>query len=277
MTVSRKCICMKPLSQLVLLLFAVNYSSFCQLPDSVIIRYDQGHYHFGHSGRYGAAEMIRFYRQQDSSYRLVQHIMIGKHFDSATERSWCDTLRFNVSRIVTASAIKKLLTELNTNRDNYTADYVRTFLKRPSKKKIIDVAKRNDLYFMWEESYSSEIRALYRAVKRFKKLDSLLSTYKPPLFEEEMVVLTDVWHQFNITVIAENKISEYRGQFVGILGQPVYRFDNGSLEKSQLTVNLEINNSIIKLVPSNSLVGNALDLNWVQEKYIKWYIDEMWW
>jgi hypothetical protein len=254
----------------------VSQTSFGQLTDSIskiTFHYDKGHYTFGSSGRYSISELIEFSKPNKTVFQITNYIQLRKSYDSATNNITVDTIRprFRKSTIPNGK-IDKLFTELNTSRNNFNAEFVKPYLKKPTKKEIVVVADMYDLKWKLEKEYSDreDRKVLLKNIGQYYQLDTFLLMRKPN--PEYDLFVTDVWNTLSITFFKGTDTIEYRSQFFELLGQPVRRYDNKNYNKSKKHLNLEINNSIREFVPPNSLISKTVDLNQLKEEYIKWLI-----
>jgi hypothetical protein len=174
---------------------------------------------------------------------------------------------------MTIQEAKVLWNELNTTRDNFSAAFVLPYLNKPSKKEILQVAKKYNLMGLFESEYSErEDRVTaFRDLAAFYQLDSFLISEKPnPKF---VMVTTDAWNSLFISFMNDHDTTLYRCNFGSLLGQPVERIKKPGNHQDNVVMNLNINNTIKKLLPKKSLVGKAVDLNSLKEEYIKWYLE----
>jgi hypothetical protein len=257
-------------------MFLVRHTAFGQLPDSVSkisFHYDKGHYTFGSSGQYSISELIEYSKLNKTAFQITNYIQLRRFYDSVTNSFTVDTIqpRFPKSTFPN-SKIDKLFTELNISRNNFNADFVKPYLKKPTKKEIVAVADMYDLKWKLEKQYSDreDRKVLFKNIKQYYQLDTFLLMKKPN--PEYDLFVTDVWNTLSITFIKGTDTIEYRSQFFELLGQPIRRYDNKNYNKSKKHLNLEINNSIREFVPSNSLISKTVDLNQLKEDYIKWLI-----
>lgn len=237
--------------------------------------YDKGHYTFGTSGYYAISEIIEYSKSNSTNFHITRHFQLKKYYNSKTNTVSTDTIRLKSPKAhIPFSKTEKLMTELNISRDNFNAAYVRPFLKAPAKSEITSIAKKHDLIWKFENEYSDreDRRELVKNINRFSLLDTFLLKKKPNL--EYDLVIHDAWNSLSITCIGTTDTIEYRSQFFELLGQPVSKYVNRKYGDGKKFINLEINNSIQGIVPANSLISQAVDLNQLKEEYIMWYIKE---
>ncbi len=165
-------------------------------------------------------------------------------------------------------------TQLNTNKENFTDTFIKPLLKSPTKKEILQVAKKYDKLWMirGKDSDKDGTKKAINDIQQFYKIDSFL-IFKKPSIEFDMVVV-DIYNSLRIQVISSlGDTVEYRSQFFEPLGQPVVRYHKGNYLSSTKVFNLAANTSDIKLLPPGSLTALALDVNNLTEFYIKWYLE----
>lgn len=251
-----------------------SYASFGQLTDSIVIRYDKGYYSFGSPGKYSMTEIIKLAKAGNTDFHLQSHLQLKKSFDSINDKIIIDTIPVNVQKkVISKNEINRLLHELNNSHDNFNEAFVKPYLKPPSRKEVLNVTKKYDLHWRWEEADREDRKTALQELKEFKYLDSFLLKRKPSM-EFDMVMI-DVWNGYSLTVFQGDNLVEYRGQFYELFGQPVKRFDNKDYGNSKRVINLEINNAIKKILPANSILKKVIDLDNVNEEYIKWYFEQI--
>jgi len=250
--------------------------SYGQLTDSIskiTFRYDKGHYTFGSSGKYSISEIIEFSKLNNKAFQITNYIQLKNTYYSATDDIKIDTIKLNFSKyLISDSNIEKLLMELNMSRNNFNASFVKLYLKEPTEKEIIAVANKYDLKWKFKNKYSDrEDRTnLFKNIKEYFLLDTFLLMKKPELRYD--IIRTDIWNILSITCLEGVNTIEYRSEFFDLFGQPVKRYDNKKYSTGKKYINLLINTSIKELVPPNSLISKAVDLNQLKEEYIKWFI-----
>lgn len=258
---------------ILLLTGQVAFGQFADSISKITFRYDKGHYTFGSSERYSTSEIVEYSKSNDTEFKITSHIQLKKSYDSATSSISVDTIKRRFSKTSIANGrIEKLFNELNISRDNFSSDYVKPFLTVPTRKVILNVASKYDLRWMFknESSDKAERNKLFKSIQTFSLLDTFLLMKKPN--PEYHLVVTDVWNGLSITCLSGADTIEYRSQYFELFGQPVKKYVNKKYSDSKKTINLEINNSIKGIVPKNSLISQAVDLNELKDEYISWFI-----
>jgi hypothetical protein len=258
---------------IIMLSCEIAFGQFHDSISKITFHYDKGHYTFGSSGRYSISEILEYSKLNNLTFQVSNHIRLKRYYDSATNSITVDTIRLSFSKMsILDSRAEKLFRELNISKDNFTADYVKPFLKAPTKKEVLQTANKYGLKWMLESEYSDreDRRKLYKNIKQFLLLDTFLLMKKPNA--EYDLVITDAWNGLSITCLSGTDTIEYRSQYFELFGQPVKKYVNKKYRESKKFINLEINNAIKELVPANSLIRKAVDLNQLKEEYITWFI-----
>ncbi len=257
---------------------------FGQRADSInkiIIKYGKSHNSWGYPGIYAKGEVFELSKTINNNFKITRHFTSTASTGNDGKTYKKDTTELSTRRfkIITKEKIQVWLTQLNTNRENFTATFIRPKLTKPTKKEILGVAKKYDKIWMLtgegEDYFDKEDRAdarkAIRQMKSFFELDSFLM-YKRPTIEYDMVVI-DSYNSLNILTIQNSDTTEYRCQFFEPLGQPINRYDKRNYMTRSKVFNLEANTSALIFLPRNSMLGKVLSLNNIKEQYIKWYLE----
>lgn len=260
----------------------VGHFALGQSADSVtkiIISYGKSHSSWGDPGIYGRGEEIELLKTSNGDFKISRHFTTtasagidGKTFSKDTTQ-----LRTNSLKIINKGIIQYWLTQLNTNKENFTVSFIKPQLTTPTKKEILQVAKKYDkLWMLTDSDFDREDKADARKgikeIKKFVGLDSFL-IFKRPTIECDMVVI-DSYNRLRITTISNTDTTEYRCQFFQPLGQPVTCYQHKDFMKGVKVFNLEVNTFTQTFLPKSSMISKVLDLDNIKEEYIKWYLDK---
>jgi hypothetical protein len=246
----------------------------------IIISYGKSHNSWGDAGIYGRGEVIELLKTSNGDFKISLHFTTtasagndGKTFNKDTTQ-----LSIKSLQVISKQKIQYWLTQLNTNKANFTVSFIKPKLTTPNKKEILQVAKKYDkLWKLTDSDFDREDKADARKrineMKKFVGLDSFL-VFKRPTIEYDMVVI-DSYNGLRILTINKADTTEYRCQFFQPLGQPVTCYRHKDYMKGTKVFNLEFNTSTQALLPKNSISIKALDLDNIKEEYIKWYLDKM--
>ncbi|MBS1500700.1 MAG: hypothetical protein JST32_01470 [Bacteroidetes bacterium] len=262
---------------LVVVLLAFAQLSFGQIVDSVskiVFRYAKGHNSWGERGVYDNGELIEISRLRGNTFVISKYLKISRYDKGDGTRSIADTVNINVKGYPTISQVKieKLLTALNTSKDNFNAEFVISCLSHPRKAEILEVARSLDQYktFTDSDSEKEERNKWFRDMRGFKRLGSFMNQNKPD--PNDIAVTVDAWHFMRIYCISEHDTIKFDSQFFKLAGQPIQKFKRHSYDTDKGIVNLEVNTIITDLLPKQSLLRKSVSLESLKEEYLEWYI-----
>lgn len=246
--------------------------------NKIIISYGKSHNSWGDPGIYGRGEVIELLKASNGDFRISRHFTTTASAGNDGKTFSKDTTLLSVKslQVINNTKIQYWLTQLNTNKENFTASFIKPKITTPSKKEILQVAKKYDkLWMLTDRDFNREDKAdarnAIKEMKTFVGLDSFL-IYKRPTIEYDMVV-TDSYNGLRILTIQNSDTTEYRCQFFEPLGQPITRYAQRNYMRSSKIFNLEANTSALTFLPKNSMISKILNLDNIKELYIKWYLD----
>ncbi|MDI3321205.1 hypothetical protein [Pinibacter soli] len=266
--------------QLLIILFVIAHQFlFGQSIDSVnviIIDYSKGQYSFGRPGVYGKGEILELSRIQSGDFKFTHRFSTVASAGNDGKSLHTDSIRFSTKNlaIVPREKIYYWLTQLNTDKQNFTPSFIGPRLAAPERKEIVQVAKKNDE--LWKlrgfDSDKEDSRKKIEEMQSFKMLDTFLASQKTTMNHE--AVSTDAYNNLKIITISGSDTTEYRCQFFDSPGQPISRFKNRSRSMVSTIVNLEANTAAQDFLPKHSMIYRVLDINSIKEDYIDWYLDK---
>lgn len=261
------------------LLFIIQ-PSFAQSIDSltsIIISYGRNHSSWGRPGVYANSETIILKPTPKNDFKITRYFRVGASAGDDGKTFSNDTIELNTKSLETIPKIKIefWLTQLNTNKENFTSSFIKPQLKPPAKKEIFKAAKKYDLLWMLKgrDADKSDTKKAIKEIQSFYKLDSFL-IFKKPTIQDDMIHI-DSYNGMRIFVVKNTDTTEYRCQFYQPLGQPINRYKNKDYSTNFKVFNLEANTSAQSFLPGNSIARKMLDVNNINELYIKWYLDNI--
>lgn len=262
---------------IVIALFAQQFS-FGQSIDSVrtiIIDYGKGHYSLGRPGVYGKGEILELSRTQSGDFKFTRRISIVASAGNDGKTLHKDSIRFSTKNLATVpkEKIQYWLTQLNTDKQNFTPSFIEPRLATPEKREIVEVAKKYDE--LWKlrgfDADRDGSRKKIEEIQSFNMLDSFLLYQK--IVVSPGIASDDIYNDLKITTISDVDTTEYRCQFFESPGQPISRYRNRSYSTVSKIVNLEANTAAQDFLPKHSMIYRVLDINRITEDYIDWYLD----
>jgi hypothetical protein len=259
---------------LIFLLGPFTYSRAQITISKVVLTYSKGHSSWNKPGIYSRSEQIEISPATKGDYRLTSYYRVNHSAGSDGKTFIKDTLSISVKRIplVGRHKFENWLSQLNTQKENFTASFVKPHLSNITMKDISDVAKaiEEDLFF--DRDFKEERQKVVRKIVNFYNLDSFLLLTRANT-ENEMAV-TDNWNRLRIEVIKGADTTVYLSQFFAPLGQPILVFEHKDFTTHKQVYNLEVNTYAQEFLPKESQVYKALDLNNIKEPYIRWCLDK---
>ena len=259
-------------------LLFVGHFSYGQSIDTIskiVFLYSKGHNSWGHPGVYGTSEYIDFCPSSDGNFKLTRFYKVSYSAGTDGKTFQKDTTELAITKHskVDRKNIQTWLTELNTNKENYNAAFVKSWLTKPTKKEIISIAKSNRKSLFFDKDFKEEKRDVIKKIQNFYQLDSFLIQSKPN--PEYSMMVTDTWHNLRIEVIRNTDTTIYQSQFFfDPFGQPISCYLHKDYSKEKNIINLQANTSAQIFLPKESLTYKNLDLNNIKNKFIKDWIDK---
>lgn len=259
------------------LLLLIGQLSYGQTTDSItkiIFTYSKGHNSWDDPGIYGRSEQIEFSPSGKENFKLTKYFKVDYSAGVDGKTFTKDTIQISTKKY---SEINRLyfqnwLTQLNTQKENFTEAFIKPKLTQPNKKEISAVAKSLDKELFFDKDFSEERKEVTKKIQSFYRLDSFLILTRPNI--EYLMVVIDNWNRLRIEVIKQSDTTIYQCQFFVPLGQPVYRYDHKDFSNEKRVFNLEINSCAQKFLPKKSLIYKILDIDNIKERYIKWCLEK---
>ena len=247
--------------------------------NKIVLDYGKSHNSWGDSGIYGRAEAIELSKNANGDFLISRRFTTTASAgnDGKTFRKDTTELSTKTFQAIKKEIIQFWLTQLNTNKENFTLSFIRPKLTTPTKKEILQVAKKYDKLWMltdgdFDREDKADAKKAIKEMKTFLAFDSFL-IFKRPTTEFEMIV-TDNYNGLRIMTIKNTDTTEYRCQFFEALGQPITRYDNRNYMTSSKIFNLEVNTTGQIFLPKSSMISKVLNLDNIKEEYIKWYLEK---
>jgi len=263
----------------VFLIFTLS-EAFGQNVDSVskiILIYGKSHNSWGDPGIYGKSERIEIQLINKRSFKITKHILFTSSAgnDGNTFRSDSTIIGTAFYPLVSKAKIKDLLFELNNNEDNFNAEFIIRYLKKPQKRIIDSISNSQGDSLFFDEDFLSERRSGLKKIRSFNKLDSFLYNKKPD--PKMHLVVTDGANHLTILIIGK-ETTKYSSELYNLFGQPFFKeTQTNSMSNEIGVVNLGINTAIFAILPKSSFLKENIDLNRVTKDYLKWYLEKDLW
>lgn len=236
------------------------------LAQNLKIKYINYGYANDESGFYDNQEIIKL-TEEKSKYEL-EFTQIKKFYiyNDSTKRN--SQLAANTIHTTKKHLKKKyvdnLISELNQNRNNFEAQIIRKSIKSSiSRRDIIKLAQERDIFFTIGDKKTSKIdkfgRKDIKNIKKLKRFNQYLDSIKP----SDSIILVTSNHASKLVKISYNN-QDYFLNLFNPLGQPI--------DGKKLSVNVNVNSALYKLLPKQSLMRKNLIADALFEEYIFWYL-----
>src|ERR1035437_999818 len=241
--------------------------------------YSKGSSSWGQNGIYSTSEVIELSKTETGDYKISKHLKINS-IQKNKSKFINDTIAYKTKNyiLITNNKIANLLIELNTNKENFTEDFLTSNFLNPTNKEIIEIANKE--YFKNDYDEKENVNSKYSEIKNYKYFNEFLRKNKPNITEHELTV--DAWNCLDIITFSKDITKIYNLQFFKNCGQPISinSIDIDKIGKIRIientnrqVINLEINKILQSILPKNTVLCNALDLRNIRDNYIKWFLE----
>ena len=174
---------------------------------------------------------------------------------------------------ITNEKIKMLLTAFNENvpPENLLEQIDTAFFRNYiSKRQIRMLAKANKINWQFKPRYSSkEKNKLF--YKSCQSIDTLKIYLNESYKSESFTIVTDYSNEIFVLVSTANSNYSFNGTYPNPVKQPWYNYsDSVNMFPSEI-LNFKINQSLIKLLPSDFLLLETISTSKLFDDYINWY------
>lgn len=237
--------------------------------DKIIMEYNYELESGRRKGVFYKAEIVAIVVAQDGKYYLEKNSQTTRKFDGSNRKT--RTIELQKRRIINNEICTALFVEMNTNKDNFTSEYLKPKLERPKKKAIKKCLKDKLAFLKFEKKRLNKKlqREIRKEVLQLTNFDEFIADEKPK--PNELYGMVDGRVSLTIKFIQKKDTLHYTAATFHQCGQPIHNLKSTS-EKLKI-VNLDVNKIIQKIVPKKSYINKEFELNTITEKYIRWYID----
>ena len=236
--------------------------------------YSKGHSSWGEKGVYSRRELFEITPINSHFFKISKHLQIRYTAGNDGKTFIQDTIKLVTTSYpnISSAIIDCLYKQVNTTKDNFNINFIKSQLIKPTKKQIINASIKSEKHYKFEDKEISVFDSEILKIKHFEKLDSFINLNKPD--PKLIFVNTDAWNEFSIVFIHNIDSTRYKANFYKLLGQPfalISRKGNNFVQN----INLEINKTVAHILPNSSSLKKAIDINSLTEQYINWYLDKI--
>jgi len=275
------------MTKILLLLLLFNgqfiFSQNSESIDKIKFVYSIGGSSWGKNGIYSRREIIELIKNVNGDFKISKQLKVNEKANGNVFSE--DTIKINSSdyKTISKEEIDNLLISLNTNKENFTEEFLKKNFDKPNKKEILKIAKDNDNKSYLKNDYDekSDTEKKYSEIQDFKYFDEYLQSNKPNI--NEFMVTMDAWNNLGIVTFSKEETKSYNLDFFKYCGQPISvdfieinekeKKVNTAENKSFSIINLTVNLILLKTLPENTKLWSQLNLNKIRNKYIKWFLE----
>ena len=260
-------------------LFSQNSESI----DKIKFVYSIGGSSWGKNGIYSRSEIIELIKTEKGDFKISKQLKVNEKANGNVFSK--DTIIINSSNYKTISndEINNLLISLNTNKENYTEEFLKKNFDKPNKKEILKIAKDNDNKSYLKNDYDekNDTEKKYSEIQEFKYFEEYLKLNRPNI--SEFMVTMDAWNNLGILTFSKEERKSYNLDFFKYCGQPISADYIEIIEKEKKVniienksfsiINLNVNLILLKILPKNTKLLSQLTLNKIRDKYIEWFLE----
>jgi hypothetical protein len=275
------------MTKILLLLLLFNgqfiFSQNSESIDKIKFVYSIGGSSWGKNGIYSRREIIELIKTVDGDFKISKQLKVNEKANGNVFSE--DTIKINSSdyKTISKEVIDNLLISLNTNKENFTEEFLKKNFDKPNKKEILKIAKDNDNKSYLKNDYDEkrDTEKKYSEIQDFKYFDEYLQLNKPNI--NEFMVTMDAWNNLGIITFSKEETKSYNLDFFKYCGQPISvdfieinekeKKVKTAENKSFSIINLTVNLILLKTLPENTKLWSQLNLNKIRNKYIEWFLE----
>lgn len=271
---------------LLITLFTISnliYSQDTENISKIELFYMFGGSSWGKNGIYSRSEFFELTRLENGNFKISRHLNISEKVNENIFSKDSTEIKTSAYKIISKDEIENLLKSLNTNEENFTQEFLKQNISKPTKKEIFKIAKNNNFKFYFKNNYDEKLdtEKKYSEIQDFKYFEEFLNKNKPN--KNEYLLTMDAWNNLSIVTYAKQESKLYDFSLFYNCGQPINsslieinktKKAVNTLENTRTSViNLNANLIIQKIIPENSKLWKEIDLNNIKRKYISWYLE----
>jgi hypothetical protein len=245
--------------------------------------YSIGGSSWGKNGIYSRSEIFELTKTEIGDFKISKQIRVNKKAKGKIFSEDSTFIKTPNYKIIPKKEIENLLISLNTNKENFTEEFFKQNLTKPTKNEVFEIAKKSGQkkYFKNDYDEKADTEKKYSQIQEYKYFGEYLNIDKPNI--NELEVTMDAWNKLSIITFSKEETKLYNLQFFKNCGQPIsidfIKIDKKDKtvefieNKSSTIINLNVNLLLRKILPNNTKLWNVLDLKSIRNKYIIWYLE----
>ena len=259
-------------------IFSQNFENLNKIKFS----YSVGGSSWGRNGIYSRIEIFELIKTENGDFKISQHLKVNEKVYNKVFSKDSITIETSNYKTIPKSEVDYLLYSLNTNKENFTEEFLMQNFAKPTKKDILKIAKQNGEKSYLKNDYDekNETEKKYTEIQNYKYFDEYLNLNKPDI--NIFTITSDGWNRLGIITFSNEETKLYNLDFFQNCGQPIsvnYIEINEKdkkvniLENSSSIINLNVNLVLLKILPKKTKSTIELNLNNILNKYITWFLE----
>ena len=259
-------------------IFSQNFENINKIKFS----YSVGGSSWGRNGIYSRSEIFELTKTENGDFKISQHLKVNEKVYNKVFSKDSITIEISNYKTIPKSEVDYLLNSLNTNKENFTEEFLIQNFTKPTKKEILKIAKQNGdkNYLKNDYDEKNDTEKKYSEIQNYKYFDEYLKLNKPNL--NIITTTSDGWNRLGIITFSNEETKLYNLDFFQNCGQPIsvkYIEINEEdkkvniLENSSSIINLNVNLVLLKILPKKTKSTIELNLNNVRNEYITWFLE----
>lgn len=260
--------------------FLGYYTASAQSNDSISkvdIWYSTGQWDFKLNGMKSSEEFIS-YRKEGSSFFVSKYYKVQK-LAPRDKPIHSDTIFSSIEKLINIPTMESLFINLNQDKNNADEKNAKSIIGLITDKQINEVVKEFKLNWMFGDKYSDKAdkKALFRNIKSLKSFNDFYESVNPTYKIDTAFTFANKVIGFTITTYTSKDTVQYLGHPSNLILQPFCKVLDATDNKLMCIINMDINNFLSKILPSNSVFKITLE-TYLRKYYIKWSLDneDMW-
>ncbi|WP_395063516.1 hypothetical protein [Flavobacterium sp.] len=251
--------------------------------DKIKLTYSIGGSSWGKNGIYSRIEIIELAKTENGDFKISNQLKINEKVDGKVFSKDSITINSSDFKIILKDKINYLLVSLNTNKENFTEEFLKQNFTKPNKNEVLKIAKEIGCKSYLKNNYDekSDTEKKYSEIREFKYFDEYLKLNKP--ITSEFSLTMDGWNILRIITFSKEETKSYNLDFSKNCGQPISinHIEINEKEKklnildykTSSIINLNVNLILLEILPENTKLSTQLNLNKIRNNYVNWFLE----
>lgn len=248
-----------------------------ELVDTIFIKAHSGSYRSDNRGTTtGEAEIISLIFDTIENHYVIERFYRDKYkrtFRPDTIKIRKKYFKSKVGKSIDSKRIQALLTSLSTKKsckellEQIDTTKLKSFL---TERHISKAAKWHGVNWHFRRKYSSK-KENGEFFKSCQSIDTLKVYLSEQFYKTDYGTVNNAWSIFNIWISTDSLEHRFEGKYPNPVKQPWYNHSAYSSTLAEIVPNLNINQSLYKLLPRGFLLKETITTKALAADFITWY------